>query len=636
MHDQDRVVPRCLRAPRVCPLILSLLALGACSESDGGSKKKPSAPFDEVRQPIGPEGGTLEADDGKIRLLVPPRALTETTEISIAPSVQGPPSGAISAVYDLGPDGLTFERPAHLVLTKSGSPAAGKTPVVATSDDDDDQWTSIDASLDDGSTVFAQVEHFSKVVILPTGSPVPFEPVTNFTVVPAERTEVITPSWTRWETMGDGLVQVSGNANPAATMGRWFGATTGEGTFPVANGTFSFQLDLLQHGGGVGVTVLGASHEATINCVGGCMRDAGAPDAGSDGGDAGVTDSGGGDGGPPLADFGCALVEQESADQPAGSLVTAGSFLYAGHRVPDSHLFQIGPSGALTSLGPFLRIGRLFSSSTELFGVGFNRLRVMSVGAGPPTLAGEYSVPDDAALQSAMSVTDQINPVSSLAMAHSNGFAYLPVEGRAANGMLEAQSFIVVDVTNAASPSRVGFLLLNDYPLGTAVAPGGAMVYVTTDAPSVLAIDVSNPTTPTLRATLPLPAAPTHAIDLEGTNLVVGYGKLLGANDGGLFIIDVSTPDAPALVGNVPTRGRSPSTVDAFGTWAFTVSVDGLWLGAYRLTDPANPTVTGGKVLTAGGLPALPPYPVVLFGAWLYTSTQNGITRIEAADCFVP
>ena len=72
---------------------------------------------------IGPEGGTVMSDDGRVTLVVPPDALSERTEITIDPSplAAGDPGMVESLLYRFGPSALTFAIPAQLTIRYGGA-----------------------------------------------------------------------------------------------------------------------------------------------------------------------------------------------------------------------------------------------------------------------------------------------------------------------------------------------------------------------------------------------------------------------------------------------------------------------------------------------------------------------------------
>lgn len=63
---------------------------------------------------IGPEGGVVISDDGRMALEIPEGALDETVEITI--EVTDGPEGAMAPLYVIEPMGLTFQRPTALIF----------------------------------------------------------------------------------------------------------------------------------------------------------------------------------------------------------------------------------------------------------------------------------------------------------------------------------------------------------------------------------------------------------------------------------------------------------------------------------------------------------------------------------------
>lgn len=66
------------------------------------------------RDGIGPDGGVVVSDDGRMALEVPAGALDRTVEITI--EVVAGPEGASSDLYVIQPLGLTFDLPAAVVF----------------------------------------------------------------------------------------------------------------------------------------------------------------------------------------------------------------------------------------------------------------------------------------------------------------------------------------------------------------------------------------------------------------------------------------------------------------------------------------------------------------------------------------
>ena len=85
------------------------------------------------------------------------------------------------------------------------------------------------------------------------------------------------------------------------------------------------------------------------------------------------------------------------------------------------------------------------------------------------------------------------------------------------------------------------------------------------------------------------------------------------------------------LLGTADTAGRAPGHLSVLGTWAFTTSRGGEWIGAYDLTDPMDPQVIGGRLVDSD--PIIDPAPIHVFGANAYISTMAGITRLDITAC---
>jgi hypothetical protein len=73
---------------------------------------------------IGPAGGSIQSADGRLTLKVPAGALTAPVSLSISPTANGAPN-AIGSAYALSPVGVSFSRPAQLVLAYSDAELAG-------------------------------------------------------------------------------------------------------------------------------------------------------------------------------------------------------------------------------------------------------------------------------------------------------------------------------------------------------------------------------------------------------------------------------------------------------------------------------------------------------------------------------
>lgn len=109
-------------------LVTLLLAASGCSDSDspqGSDSTKPGAtspPTSLVASTSAPGGFTVTSADGDLEVDVPPEALAADPGITIRllapdeypPELAGAADNANSRIYDLGPDGLTFDAPVRV------------------------------------------------------------------------------------------------------------------------------------------------------------------------------------------------------------------------------------------------------------------------------------------------------------------------------------------------------------------------------------------------------------------------------------------------------------------------------------------------------------------------------------------
>jgi hypothetical protein len=119
----------------------------------------------EITKTIGPGGGTITSDDGKIDLTIPAGALSANTNISIQ-SVTNECPGAIGLAYDLLPNGTRFTVPASLTFHYTDSVVNGTDPLLLYNvfQDSLNQWEVSDEDKDVDTvakTVSFDVSHFT-------------------------------------------------------------------------------------------------------------------------------------------------------------------------------------------------------------------------------------------------------------------------------------------------------------------------------------------------------------------------------------------------------------------------------------------------------------------------------------------
>jgi hypothetical protein len=225
----------------------------------------------------------------------------------------------------------------------------------------------------------------------------------------------------------------------------------------------------------------------------------------------------------------------------------------------------------------------------------------------------------------------------------------------------------VVDVTDPGSLSELGIYTTT----AQGVAPAESFVYVAAGDDGLLAIDVSQPLTPTLVDTLDTPywayavaVSGTHAYVADGDSglrivdiytpgdltedgfydtpdsaedvALAGNYAWVADDERGLRIIDVSDPEAPTEEGayDVPSAAWS---VAVSGTYAYVGDYyydPGSFRGALRIvdvSDPANPAQAGFAELSGRGAG------VALSGDYAYLSAeQQGLLVVDVSDPISP
>lgn len=134
-------------------VVVALALVAACGDS---KKEVPDGSAPPTREVVGPEGGTVEYEG--LALEIPPGALSEEVEISIARSADAPSGNFVrlSPVFRFEPDGLTFAVPATV---RFPLPDGARSPGI--------YWASagapfqrIGGSVEEG-TIAGEVSHFS-------------------------------------------------------------------------------------------------------------------------------------------------------------------------------------------------------------------------------------------------------------------------------------------------------------------------------------------------------------------------------------------------------------------------------------------------------------------------------------------
>lgn len=117
---------------------------------------------------IGPDGGTVSLSSGPT-VQVPAGALSVKTPITISASTVTAPSGAVTAVYQFGPEGTSFAVPVRVSFPVPAGTKASDVTVYWTRKGSTTDWELLQTTLS-GTTASAETTHFSAGFVGATGS----------------------------------------------------------------------------------------------------------------------------------------------------------------------------------------------------------------------------------------------------------------------------------------------------------------------------------------------------------------------------------------------------------------------------------------------------------------------------------
>jgi hypothetical protein len=228
-----------------------------------------------------------------------------------------------------------------------------------------------------------------------------------------------------------------------------------------------------------------------------------------------------------------------------------------------------------------------------------NSLTILDVGTNPaqPLIVG--------------SVHDAVNLFGAYGIAVSGQYAYV-----AAQGCLTSQpcpnpkvgdSFVVVDVSNPSAPTIVATLKNSSLPAPwtgsgalkhvTSVAISGNYAYVTASYSNRLTvIDISNPLSPVIVSSIQDSSRLDFDVDVAVAN---GYAYVAdqGSGTGRLAVVDVHDPAHPQIVGlvnNTKTLLNGAYRVKLHGNFAYVSGSNANAISAVDISNPTAPLFAGG------------------------------------------
>ncbi len=154
----------------------ALGVLVACSSDDAATSTPPTSGDTVTVRVSAATGGMVADKDGKASLAIPAGALAADTDITL--KVAPAEKGSAGPVYDFGPDGLQFLKPATLTLKGDGVTVPdGKTAAVAIFEGG--AFKKVEGSAFATGVATAPIMHFTKYTIIVVDGVLVLQPPAN-------------------------------------------------------------------------------------------------------------------------------------------------------------------------------------------------------------------------------------------------------------------------------------------------------------------------------------------------------------------------------------------------------------------------------------------------------------------------
>ncbi len=244
------------------------------------------------------------------------------------------------------------------------------------------------------------------------------------------------------------------------------------------------------------------------------------------------------------------------------------------------------------------------------------------------TAGGTISAPENIAIAgryayiasfNSMKIADVSNPASPALVSATTiaGLYSIDVVGRYAYVAAQSNGFAIYDVSNAASPVRIGGY---DTP-GSArnVRVVGNYAYVGDSTSGLEIFDVSNPANPVLVSTY-------DTADSARDVTVVGRYAYISDSSNGMIILDVQNPASPRLIGSYNTSITTYDIV-VLGKYAYLFGSPDVTI--IDISNPASPTLVSSVSSGVGN----GGFNGTVAGRYAYISDYNsGLVVVDVSD----
>ena len=221
----------------------------------------------------------------------------------------------------------------------------------------------------------------------------------------------------------------------------------------------------------------------------------------------------------------------------------------------------------------------------------------------------------------------------------NDGTVDVAVSGTTAYILNSSRNLYIADVSNKYTPALRGRLdLCSNTPSGqncnssyNAITVANQYAIIVGDRLQI--VDVSTPSNPIMRGSLPFPGAvPGIAYDVTviGSIAYVAVAAVAAESQGGLVIVNVANPDNPVVLGQLTVKGRRAYGVRVIGQSAYMANgYDGLQI--VDVSNPGAPRQLGTVGFTSAFAQA---YDVEVVGSMAYVA--SGLGGLQGVNIATP
>lgn len=247
-----------------------------------------------------------------------------------------------------------------------------------------------------------------------------------------------------------------------------------------------------------------------------------------------------------------------------------------------------------------------FSGTSDTSGIYTRQVTVATTSANRKAITSTVSWPQAGGTTGSLTLTSELVNWAAATKLWSNAIVagsanpatagvHVATQGKYAYEVLNAatSNFVIVDISNPASPSIVSTTSFTNTPTNIFVSGNYAYVTTSTNTTSLEIIDISTPTAPVLKSSVSL----TGAVAARGVFVSGNYAYVVraasvtaGANE--FTVVNITSPTAPSVAGGY-NNDIQMNEVWVSGNYAYVATGSATQeMLVINVTTPASPTLS--------------------------------------------